>query len=93
MKVPISAQLVPFLFGFLSLLPAVQAQVNNDLFQTSVPALLDSGKTVQRMEILTYLRNTEYYHPIEQGQTWFGAQVRSEWNFGITPTTQAELGV
>ncbi len=93
MKVPLLLPIVAFLFGFLSLFTPVQAQVNNDLFQSSVPVLLDSGKTVQRMEILTYLRNTEYYHPIEQGQTWLGAQVRSEWNFGITPTTHAELGV
>ena len=28
-----------------------------------------------RVHALAYLRNTEYFNPVEEGQTWFGTQL------------------
>ena len=38
-----------------------------------------------RIHALSYLRNTEYFNPIEEGQTWFGTQVVVQRAWEVAP--------
>ena len=41
---------------------------------------------------LGYLRNTEFFHPMEEGRTLFGSQVLAYWHSGYDQKTYLELG-
>lgn len=41
---------------------------------------------------LGYLRNTEFFHPMEEGRTLFGSQALAYWHSGYDQKTYLELG-
>jgi hypothetical protein len=57
------------------LVPTLSAQVDNAAVEFGNVPEPDSGKWNLGIEYLSYLKNNEYYTPINPGQTWFGMQV------------------
>ena len=48
--------------------------------------------TAWRPELLAYVRNTEFFHPAEEGRTRFGALAGMRRRFDVAPGRSAELG-
>lgn len=46
-----------------------------------------------RIHVLSYLRNTEYFNPIEEGQTWFGIQAAAQRAWEVAPKITFRGGV
>lgn len=45
-----------------------------------------------RLHALAYLRNTEYFNPIEEGQTWFGTQLAVQRAWTVSPKVTFRAG-
>ncbi|MGA0109030.1 MAG: hypothetical protein ACO3HG_01075 [Schleiferiaceae bacterium] len=48
--------------------------------------------TAWRPEVLAYVRNTEFFHPAEEGRTRFGALAGMRRSYTVAPGRTAELG-
>ncbi|MEY2649384.1 MAG: hypothetical protein RL608_58 [Bacteroidota bacterium] len=76
----------PFFYVLiLAALPAI-GQVQLDRFVYRQP------DTAWRPELLAYVRNTEFFHPAEEGRTRFGALAGMRRRFDVAPGQSAELG-
>ncbi|MFZ9206067.1 MAG: hypothetical protein ACO22D_01630 [Schleiferiaceae bacterium] len=76
----------PFFYVLiLAALPAI-GQVQLDRFVYRQP------DTAWCPELLAYVRNTEFFHPAEEGRTRFGALAGMRRRFDVAPGQSAELG-
>lgn len=70
----------------------------NAVAQVAAPAALDrfasrALDSAWRPEVLGYIRNTEFFHPAEEGRTRFGALVGLRRGYELKNGRSAELGV
>lgn len=70
----------------------------NAVAQVAAPAALDrfasrALDSAWRPEVLGYIRNTEYFHPAEEGRTRFGALVGLRKGYELKNGRSAELGL
>lgn len=68
------------LSGFLSAQEAAYPQALVPILGTNA-----APEGQMRLHALSYLRNTEYFNPIEEGQTWFGTQVAVQRAWKVAP--------
>ncbi len=76
----------PFFYVLiLAALPAIgQGQLDRFVYR--------QPDTAWRPELLAYVRNTEFFHPAEEGRTRFGALAGMRRRVELAPGRSAELG-
>jgi hypothetical protein len=81
-------------FVGVSLFFQTKAQLPNEVLQDKITIqATDSGRIGFSLINTNYLRNTEYFSPIEEGRTLFGYQLQPKFSYQPAPNLKLEAGV
>ncbi len=84
----------PLLLAFFLSAFAVFAQLPNHLLSDKISINdLDSGRFGFGITNTNYMRNTEYFNPIEEGRTLFGYQLHPKFSYQPTKNIKLEAGI
>ena len=80
------------LVGVLAASPARAQQPGYSVVATPWMGADAAAPGTTRVHALTYLRNTEYFNPVEEGQTWFGTQLAVQRAWAVSPQVTFRAG-
>ena len=80
------------LVGVLAASPARAQQPGYSVVATPWMGSDAAAPGTTRVHALAYLRNTEYFNPVEEGQTWFGTQLAVQRAWAVSPQVTFRAG-